>query len=821
MDRGWHLEGLYDPDPEHPGTSYSREGGFVSDVAAFDAGFFGISPREALGMDPQQRLLLEITWEALEDAGIDPATLRGSQTGVFAGTSLQDYVAPRDAGVDAGESFRLTGYLGSVLSGRVAYTFGFEGPAVSVDTACSSSLVAMHLACQAVRNGECSLALAGGVTLMASPAMLIDFSRQRGLAADGRCKPFAASADGIGVADGAGLVVLERLSDARRLGHRVLAMVRGSAVNQDGASNGLSAPNGPSQERVIRRALAEAGLSAAEIDAVEAHGTGTTLGDPIEAQALLATYGQGRAAGPLWLGSIKSNIGHSQAAAGVAGVIKMVKAFEHGLLPRTLHVDAPSPHVDWDAGEVELLTEPREWRAGGRVRRAGVSSFGISGTNAHMILEEPPVWEGAPGVAGADGVGVGVSVGAGVAGVGVGASADGGVGVWGCGVMPLVVSGRGGDGLRGQAGRLREFLEHGDVGSTGEGSSAVVEGAGLLDVAFSLVGRAVLEDRGVVLAGDRGGLVEGLGVLAGGGVGEGVVRGVARGGRPVFVFPGQGAQWEGMAVELLGSSVVFRDGLRACGRALEELVDWRVEDVLRGVGGAPGLDRVDVVQPVSFAVMVALAGLWRSFGVEPGVVVGHSQGEIAAACVAGGLSLEDAARVVVLRSRLLGEVLAGRGGMVSVALGVERVQERLERWGGRLSVAAVNGPSAVVVSGETQALEEFLVACEGDGVWARRVAVDYASHSAAVEELREGLVEALGGIEPVSCGVPFFSTATGGFLDTAELGGEYWYRSLRERVRFEDAVRALAPDACAFIEVSPHPVLTIAVGETLEGFGGR
>ncbi len=809
VDRGWDLEGLYDPNPEHPGTSSTREGGFIHDAADFDAGFFGISPREALGMDPQQRLLLEITWEALEDAGIDPATLRGSQTGVFAGTSLQDYMSPQDTRADESDGFRLTGYLSSVLSGRVAYTFGFEGPAMSVDTACSSSLVALHLACQAVRNGECSLALAGGVMVMASPAMLIDFSLQSGSAADSRCKPFAACADGASAADGAGLVVLERLSDARRLGHRVLAVVRGSAVNQDGASNGLSAPNGPSQERVIRRALVEAGVSPGEVDVVEAHGTGTTLGDPIEAQAVIAAYGQERTSGPLWLGSIKSNIGHSQAAAGVAGVIKMVKAFEHGLLPRTLHVDAPTPHVDWSAGEVELLTEPREWPAGGRVRRAGVSSFGISGTNVHVVLEEPPRVPAPAGVAvpastGLSGFEVGASAAAGVESV-----ASGG-GVWGDGVVPLVVSGRGEGALRGQAGRLRELLL---------GRPELDEDAGLLDVAFSLAGRAVLEDRGVVLGRGRGGLLEGLGVLAGGEAGEGVVRGVARGGRPVFVFPGQGAQWEGMAAPLLDSSEVFRASLKACGRAFEGLVDWRIEDVLRGVEGAPRLDRVDVVQPVSFAVMVALAGLWRSFGVEPSVVVGHSQGEIAAACVAGGLSLEDAARVVVLRSRLLGEVLAGRGGMVSVALDVEGVQERIERWGGRVGVAAVNGPSAVVVSGEAGALDELLAACEKDGVWARRVAVDYASHSAAVEELREELIEALGEIEPVSCGVPFFSTATGGLLDTAELDGGYWYRSLRERVRFEEAVRALAGDACAFIEVSPHPVLATAVGETLEDLG--
>ena len=682
---------------------------------------------------------------------------------------------------------------------------------------------------------------------MSHPTMLTGFGRVRVLSPDGRCRSFAASADGTGFSDGAGQLVLERLSDARRLGHRVLAVVRGSAVNQDGASNGMSAPNGPSQERVISQALADAGLSPAEVDAVEAHGTGTPLGDPIEAQALLATYGQGRTDGPLWLGSIKSNIGHSSAAAGVAGVIKMVKALEHELLPPTLHVDEPSPHVDWSAGDVRLLVEPEPWPVSERPRRAGISSFGVSGTNAHVVIEEPPREQVGSssarrpaGAAGGSADAGGGSADAGghspaargipVSPSGVTVADDSGAdngaaevlqagetvaadGAWSCGVMPLVVSGRGGEGLRGQAGRLREFLrERPEFGSSGDG-------AGLVDVAFSLAGRAVLEDRGVVLAGDRGGLVEGLGVLASGGVGEGVVRGVARGGRPVFVFPGQGAQWEGMAVELLRSSAVFRDGLRACGRALEELVDWRVEDVLCGVGGAPGLERVDVVQPVSFAVMVALAELWRSFGVEPGVVVGHSQGEIAAACVAGGLSLEDAARVVVLRSRLLGEVLAGRGGMVSVALSVGRVQELLERWGGRVGVAAVNGPSAVVVSGETQALDELLVACEGDGVWARRVAVDYASHSAAVEELREGLVEALGGIEPVSCGVPFFSTATGELLDTAELDGGYWYRSLRERVRFEEAVRALAPDACAFIEVSPHPVLGVAVEETLEDMG--
>ena len=793
--RGWDLERLYEGDHDHLGAVHTRAGGFIHDAGEFDADFFSISPREALGMDPQQRLLLEAAWEALEDAGIDPALLRGSQTGVFAGVIHSDY---RPTGGDGaphaeGDNYLAVGSSASVVSGRVAYTFGFEGPAVSVDTACSSSLVALHLACQAVRQGECSLALAGGVSVICNSRIFLDIGRQQVGSVDGRCKSFAACADGSGFSDGVGLLVLERLSDARRLGHRVLGVVRGSAVNQDGASNGLTAPNGPSQERVIRRALMDAGLVPGEVDVVEAHGTGTTLGDPIEAQALLATYGQGRTSGPLWLGSLKSNIGHAQAAAGVGGVIKLVKAFEHGLLPRTLHVDQPTPHVDWSAGEVELLLQPRPWPAGERPRRAGVSSFGISGTNAHVILEEPPAGEG---VSGASEL-----------------AADGGGG-WSCGVVPLVVSGRGEGGLCGQAGRLREFLsERPQVGSLDGGDS------GLLDVAFSLAGRVCLEDRGAVLGRDRAELLEGLGVLAGPGAGERVVRGVAGDGRAVFVFPGQGAQWEGMAVELLDTSEVFRAGLRACDEALEGLVEWRVEDVLRGVGGTPGLERVDVVQPVSFAVAVALAGVWRSFGVEPSAVVGHSQGEIAAACVAGGLSLRDAARVVVLRSRLLGEVLAGRGGMVSVALGVDQVQERLAGWGGRLSVAAVNGPRAVVVSGASGALDELLAACEGDGVWARRVAVDYASHSVAVEELREQLLGALEGLEPVSCGVPFFSTATGGFVDTAELDGDYWYRSLRERVRFEDAVRALAGETGAFIEVSPHPVLTVAVRETLEEMG--
>ncbi|WP_405624245.1 type I polyketide synthase [Streptomyces sp. NBC_00076] len=783
-DRGWDLDALYDSDAAHTGTSYVQEGGFLYDAGRFDAKFFGINPREALAMDPQQRLLLETSWEAFERAGIDPAGLGGSQIGVFAGTNGQDYTAAVDRVPDEVEGYLGIGNAASVASGRISYTFGLEGPAVTVDTACSSSLVALHLAAQALRQGECTMALAGGVSVMSTPATFVEFSRQRGLAADGRCKAFAEAADGTGWGEGVGMLLLERLSDARRNGHRVLAVVRGSAVNQDGASNGLTAPNGPSQQRVIRAALANAGLTPGDVDAVEAHGTGTTLGDPIEAQALMATYGKDRPADrPLWLGSVKSNIGHTQAAAGVAGVIKMVMAMRHGTLPQTLHVDAPTPQVDWSAGAVELLTEPREWSEYERPRRAGISAFGVSGTNAHIIVEQAP--EAEP-----------------VREAGVEAAPTG---VAPSGVVPLVLSAKSEDALRGQAARLRDRLR---AGSDAEPA----------DVAWSLAAaRSRFEYRGVVLGRDREELVTGLERLAEApdAVASGLVMGQALGSvRPVFVFPGQGSQWAGMAVELLGSSSVFAERMRECAGALSGFVEW---DLFEELGGE-NFDRVDVVQPVLFAVMVSLAEVWRAAGVEPAAVVGHSQGEIAAACVAGALCLEDAARVVALRSQAI-RALSGRGGMVSVPLPVGEVGELIGGWEGRIDVAAVNGPAQVVVCGEPEALRELVAHCERNDIRARTIPVDYASHSVQVEAIGEQLAEALAPVAPETPDTPVFSTLTGAWLDEPMDAG-YWYRNLRHTVLFEEATRGLLAEGhTLFLEMSPHPVLTVPVQATIDDTG--
>jgi polyketide synthase 7 len=778
-DRGWDLDSLFDADPDHPGTSYTRAGGFLDGATEFDASFFGIAPHEALAMDPQQRLLLEVAWEVFERAGIDPRSVRGSDTGVFAGCVTGDYATALAAAPDVVEPYRMTGTAYSVLSGRVAYHFGLEGPAVTLDTACSSSLAALHLASEALRRGECSLALVGAATVLATPTGFVDFSRQRGFAPDGRCKAFAAAADGTGFAEGVGMLLIERLSDARRNGHEVLALVRGSAVNQDGASNGLTAPNGPAQQRVIRAALAAADLSASDIDAVEAHGTGTRLGDPIEAHALLATYGRDRPAGrPLWLGSAKSNLGHTLAAAGLAGVIKMVQAMRHGVLPATLHVDQPTPHVDWSSRAVALLTEPTPWPETGRPRRAAVSAFGMSGTNAHVLLEAPPAADVEPRAEGP--------------------RADT--------VVPLLVSARGDTALAAQAARLGDRLAGADAPA-------------LADVGYSLVTtRAALTERAVVLAGDPAAADVELAALARSEPGAGVVRGVARDrGRIVFVFPGQGSQWAGMAVELLDSSPVFAAALRDCATAVESTAGWSVEDVLRRRDGAPGLDRIEVLQPVLFAVMVALARLWEHHGVRPDAVVGHSQGEIAAACVSGALTLADAARIVVLRSQLFADELVGHGAVASFMLSPAELEPHLAPYAGRLSLAGVNGPRQVTVSGQEPELRELVAAVTAAGARARVVPATVASHGPQVDPLRDRIADLLSFVRPGAGRVPLYSTVTGTVLTGAELTAGYWFDNCRRPVSFEPAVRSLAADGFdVFVECSPHSVLVAGMQDTMD-----
>ncbi|MEU2794559.1 type I polyketide synthase [Streptomyces sp. NPDC007100] len=774
-DRGWDLDGA-------DGSTPYRSGGFLHDAAEFDPAFFGIVPSEAVAMDPQHRIALEVAWEALERAGIDPQSVGATRTGVFVGMmNGSDYVSEHTEVPSGAETFVGTGNTGAVVSGRIAYTLGLQGPAMTVDTACSSSLVTLHLACQSLRQGDCTLALAGGVTVLCAPDFF-ELSELQALAPDGRCKAFAEGADGTGFAEGAGMLVLERLSDARRNGHRVLAVVRGSAVNSDGASNGLTAPNGSAQRAVIQAALANARLTPGEVDAVDAHGTGTALGDPIEAQALLAVYGQDRAPEqPLWLGSLKSNIGHTQAAAGVAGVIKMVQAIRHGVLPRTLHVTEPSRKIDWSSGAVSLLTEARAWPRTGAPRRAGVSSFGLSGTNGHVILEQAPDEEPAEAA---------------------GPPVD-------AGPVPLHLSARSADALRAQAATLRAWM-------------AGHPGLRPAEVARSLLTtRSAFEHRGAVVGTDAGELDAALAVLAAGESADNVVRGVARPGAKVaFVFPGQGSQWAGMAARLMESAPEFAASVAACDAAFAEFLDWSVAAALRG-GSGPSPDRLDTVQPMLFTVMVSLAALWRAHGVEPDAVLGHSQGEVAAAYVAGAIGLRDAARLVARRNDAL-QTLFGHGAMASVLAAPAEVLERIARFDGRLSLAAVNGPGACVVSGATDAVDAFVAECTEARLRARRIrGADAAGHSVQVEKLRERMLTELA-VQPAAAPVPFYSTVEGAPLGTEALTAEYWYRNARNTVQFDAAARALLADGHhILIEVSPHPVLTVPLQGIVDDTGTR
>ncbi|MEV7870535.1 type I polyketide synthase [Streptomyces sp. NPDC088124] len=796
--RGWDLEGLYDPDPDAQGRIYTRGGGFLPDAGDFDAPFFGISPREALAMDPQQRLLLEVSWEAVERAGIDPVSLSGEEVGVFTGLSYYGYGSGTEPDRQAAvEGLLATGAAPSVASGRVAYVLGLTGPAVTVDTACSSSLVALHLACRALRAGDCSMALAGGAAVMATPTVLVEFARQRGLSADARCRAFADGADGTGFGEGAGVLVLERLSVARRRGHRVWAVVRGSAVNQDGASNGLTAPSGASQLRVIRRSLAGAGLSAAEVDMVEAHGTGTALGDPIEAGALLAAYGGDRGPErPLWVGSVKSNIGHTQAAAGVAGLIKMVMAMRHGVMPASLHVDRVSSRVDWSAGHVRVLTAPREWERAGHPRRAGVSSFGISGTNAHVIVEEAERPERS-----ADAVAVPPD---------------------GQGVVPLVLSARSSGGLRAQAGRLLAWWESADSA----GVRTEETGRALLD-------RTVRERRAVVVARDRGEALAGLRALRDGREPRGVVRGAGpvtgdgagpgRGGAG-WMFSGQGTQRPGMGRELHEAFGVYADAFDAACAELDRCLGDRVPFGVREVVFAPAggeraalLNRTVYAQTGLFAVQVALSALFASWGLRPALVLGHSVGEVAAAHVAGVLSLADAASLVAARGRLM-QALPANGAMVAVAAPEERVLAALAGRPGA-GIAVVNSPGSVVVSGEIGAVGAVAAELAAEGRRTTRLRVSHAFHSALVEPVLGDLRKVAESLSYGPARVPVVSTVTGRRADEEVCTPEYWVGQARRPVRFADAVAAVAADAevPALVEIGPDGALSAQGAECAGG----
>ena len=770
-DRGWQLDGLYDPDPNAPGKTYTRGGGFLEHPGLFDAAFFGISPREAAAMDPQHRLLLELSWEALEHAGIVPASLYETNTGVFVGVCYDDYLSVAPAPAVAEDGYATLGNLYSVASGRIAYTLGLQGPAVSIDTACSTSLVGLHLACQALRKGECDLALTGGATTFSTPEPLISYSRLRTLSPDGRCKAFSAEADGAGWAEGGGILILERLSDAQRNGHRILALVRGTAINQDGRSQGLTAPNGPSQRRVIQAALADAGLEAKDVDVVEAHGTGTMLGDPIEAHALIATYGRAHTPEqPLWLGTIKSNIGHTQAASGIAGLMKLVVAMQHERLPRTLHAEQPSSHIDWSTGTVALAREAVAWPRQDRPRRGAVSSFGISGTNAHVIVEEAPHQDAAAhGEAGSP-------------------------------IVLLPLSAKSSAAVRSYAGRLAAALPDAPLHAIGQ---ALVRS------------RTQFEHRAVLVVRDREQARAALEACAAGQPTPALVEGLAHTApRLAVLFTGQGSQRAGMGRALYDAHPCYRAAFDDICTQFDRDLDRPLRDIVfaePGTADAELIDQTRYTQPALFALEVALYRLVESFGVRPDILLGHSIGELVAAHVAGVLSLADACKLVEARARLM-QALPEGGAMVSIQAGESDVREAIAQIsgvGGALDIAGLNGPLSTVVSGDEQPVLALAQLFEQRGRNTRRLTVSHAFHSPRMEPMLAAFREVAASLAFSRPAIPIVSNVTGELASADELRKpEYWVRHVRQAVRFLDGVRELEREGVtAMLELGPHGVL--------------
>ncbi len=765
----WDIDAYYDPDPEVPGRMYARHGGFLERADTFDPHVFGISPREAEVMDPQQRLFLEVAWEALENAGQAPDRLSESATGVYLGIAGSDYSRLVFADVRNVDVYAASGTAFSVAAGRLSYILGLQGPSLAVDTACSSSLVTIHLAIQALRAGECQLALAGGVNLMLLPEIHVNFCRARMLAPDGRCKTFDRGADGYVRGEGAGVVVLKRLADAVANGDRVLAVIRGSAVNQDGRSSGLTAPNGPSQEAVIRAALGNAGLRPSDVDYVEAHGTGTSLGDPIEVRALGAVLGAGRTPKrPLLVGSVKTNIGHLEAAAGVAGLIKVVLALQQEEIPPHLHLQNLNPHLDWSSLPLRVTTERTPWVRGDRPRIAGVSSFGFSGTNAHLVLEEAPLSPALP-AGGAD-----------------------------RSQHVIAVSARTQTALTTAALRLADHL-------------AAHPEERLVDVAFSAnTGRAQLPHRLAVVAGDRASARAALESAAAGQESPALWTGVAAPRAPdvAFLFTGSGAQYVGMGRQLFDSEPGFRRTLLQCEEILRDsLAQPLISVIYPAPGAATPLDEASYTQPALFALEYALADLWRSWGIVPAAVLGHSTGELVAACVAGVYSLEDGLRLIAERGRLM-QSLPVAGGMAAIFTDEASVTAAMARIGGALWLAAVNAADNVVVSGSDAPLQLLVAEFESRGVKSKRLAISNAFHSPLVEPMLDALEQAASRVTHHDRQVDLVSNVTGAVVASGELGPGYWRRHVRQAVRFADSVRTLSDQGYRyFLEIGPHPTL--------------